>query len=35
MEMTVYFIDPETGDENSYSLPVYIHEEVHYEGIEE
>lgn len=35
MEMTVYFTDPETRDESSYSLPVYIHEEVHYEGIEE
>lgn len=35
MEMTVYFTDPETEDESSYSLPVYIHEEVHYDGIEE
>jgi ubiquinol-cytochrome c reductase cytochrome b subunit len=35
MEMTVYFTDPESKDESSYSLPVYIHEEVHYDGIEE
>ncbi len=37
MEMTVYFTDPETEteDESSYSLPDYVHEEVHYEGIEE
>jgi quinol-cytochrome oxidoreductase complex cytochrome b subunit len=35
LEMTVYFTDPETGLENNYKKPVYIHEDVHYEGIKE
>jgi hypothetical protein len=32
MEMTIHFMDEETGTPNQYSKPVYIHEHVHYEG---
>ncbi|MEM7031595.1 MAG: cytochrome bc complex cytochrome b subunit [Chloroflexota bacterium] len=33
MEMKVYFTDPETEQPSTYSLPVFVHEEAHFEGV--
>ena len=32
LEMIVYFTDPETGEKSDYSVPTFIHENVHFEG---
>jgi hypothetical protein len=32
LEMIVYFTDPETGERSDYSVPTFIHENVHFEG---